>query len=114
MTEMQNKSQYLLGLTEQNPDAYLVLPANIVLFAGFFDDMVEIVHPIVDSVSFEYPDYIPPELEGLVKKKISDQDEQLRNDLASLLFDLDGENTVRLIFGKDVPLERVCRTTITS
>jgi len=69
--------------------------------------MVEIVHPIVDSVSFDYPDYIPPELEGLIKKKIVDQDEQLRNDLARLLFDLDGENTVRLIFGKDVPLERV-------
>lgn len=87
---------------------FSVLPENIILFADFFDDLVEVFQPIVDSVSFKLAGYIPPELEGLVKQKILDQDEQLRKDLATFLFDLDGENTVRLIFGKDIQPETVC------
>ena len=69
--------------------------------------MIGVLHPIVDSVSFKQPAYIPSELEALVKTKMDDQDEQLRGDLAKLRFDLDGENTIRMIFGKDAPLEQV-------
>ena len=70
---------------------------------------MDVFHRIVDSVSFGDMWYILPELEALVKQKILDQDEQLRKDLATFRFDLDGENTIRLIFGKDVHPETVSR-----
>jgi len=59
------------------------------------------VQPLVAGFSWQPAPYVPPELMNLVNKKIVDQDAARRADLQKFNnYYLDGENTIRMLFGE--------------
>lgn len=78
----------------------LVLPLNTLLFSQTFLEITNRLQPLVASFSWQPAPHVPPELMNLINKKIVDQDAARRKDLQRFKYYLDGENTIRILFGK--------------
>ena len=65
-------------------------------------------HNLIFGFRYDLVDANPPdELRDMVQNKMRIQDEKGRADLAKLKYTIDDANTIRMIFGHDIPVEHV-------
>jgi len=87
-----------------------VLPANAQNYVLASDGTInDSAHNLIFGFRYDPADPYPPdELRDMVQNKMRAQDEKGRADLAKLKYTIDDANTIRMMFGHDIPVEHVC------